>query len=135
MMSTGALPSFANENDSDDQNDMDLNVITADILRFGASQMNAKDRRKWQTQQMVDLGARGPKNSKMPISMLNGMRSKQKQRAQRKKDYDIASGMYRKPSEKKEAAAPSRGLGTRWKDNSTLEDKRFRNGTLYIKRT
>ena len=32
---TVVVPSIANENDSDDQNDMDLNVITADILRLG----------------------------------------------------------------------------------------------------
>ena len=63
------------------------------IGKLGAAGLNKRERRAYETAQLVKLGCRKPKNQKMPISMLANQRRNEKKRAKQKKELDLVTGM------------------------------------------
>jgi len=132
--------------DSDDDSDgveyadgMSMSLSVTDLLELGKTQFDGKTKRQWEKRRMLGLGAKASKPQKAPIAVLTGMRAKQAQRAEKQKQLDIATGMYRKPAEQR-ASNKMNGIGGgrtvinggRWVDKSTIEDHRFRNGVLKV---
>lgn len=64
-----------------------------EVGRFGATALDKKNKRAFETAELVKLGCRPPKNQKMPIGLLQARRKKEKERAAEQKELDIASGM------------------------------------------
>lgn len=64
-----------------------------EVGRFGSQGLDKRDKRAYQTAQLVKLGCKPPKNPKMPIGLLQRVRQRQSQRQQEKKEMDIATGM------------------------------------------
>lgn len=64
-----------------------------EVGRFGSQGLHKRDRKQYETAQLVSLGCRKPKNQKMPIGVLVKKREYQKTREERKKAMDLATGM------------------------------------------
>lgn len=60
---------------------------------YGSKGLTKKDRKKFEMEERIKLGCRRPKNEKVPIGILQGMRKKEKERAKKQKELDLASGM------------------------------------------
>ena len=136
--------------DEDDEDEieyadgMKMSLSVADLLELGKSQFDGKTKRQWEKKRMLGLGAKAGKPQKAPIAVLKGMRAKQAHRAERQKQLDIATGMYKKTASAggggKRGDTTSSAIGGgrtvinggRWVDKSTIEDHRFRNGVLKV---
>lgn len=51
-----------------------------EVEDLGASQFTGKDRKEWQRKKLAALGARAPKQMKIPLTILKGMRKAEKKR-------------------------------------------------------
>jgi hypothetical protein len=78
---------------SDGEEGVSLTLTETDILKLGSSQFDKKTKKDWNQRQLVNLGARAPEADKAPLAVLQGMRKKQGERAQKQKELDIATGM------------------------------------------
>lgn len=70
-----------------------VNSHRREVGRFGANALDKRNKRSFETAELVKLGCRPPKNEKMPIWLLQGRRKKEKERAAQQKELDLASGM------------------------------------------
>ncbi|PXF48716.1 hypothetical protein BWQ96_01568 [Gracilariopsis chorda] len=64
-----------------------------EVGRFGSQALHRRDRNKYELAQLIKLGCRKPKGQKMPIALLQKHRKRNKMKAQKKKEQDLASGM------------------------------------------
>lgn len=64
-----------------------------EIGRFGSKALDKKDRRAYETNDLIRLGCRPPKRQKMAIGILQQKRKKEKEDLKRKKQMDLESGM------------------------------------------
>lgn len=88
----GARKSNSNKNDDDDVADY-VDTHRREVGRFGSEGLEKRDKRSYQTAQLVKLGCKPPKNPKMPIGLLQRVRQRQRDRDQEKKEMDRATGM------------------------------------------
>lgn len=64
-----------------------------EVGRFGSRALGKRDRKRYDTAELVKLGCRRPKNQKMPIGVLEETRKYIKMKEAQKKEMDLASGM------------------------------------------
>lgn len=64
-----------------------------EVGALGSSALAKKERKLYQNAQLLRLGCRRPKNLRMPIGMLNGMRKKQREDAKKEKQRLVEEGM------------------------------------------
>lgn len=124
----------AGKDDTDDEaNDLDIKRATEELLRMGATQLEANARRRWEAGQLQRLGAKGPKNQKLPLSVHVGMKRKSKERYVKEQQRALEVGMPVKRNKGKDRPAGKRSVkGGHWVDKSSIEDTRFRNGVLRV---
>lgn len=70
-----------------------VNTFRREVGQFGSKALDKKRKRAYQTDELVKLGCRPPKNKKMPIGVLQEERRKEKERAAEEKELQLASGM------------------------------------------
>lgn len=72
-----------------------------EIGRFGSKALQKRDRRAYETQELIRLGCRPPKREKMPIALLQQKRRKEKEELARKKQEDLETGMLMRSRRRK----------------------------------
>ena len=81
---------------------------TRDIAKLAANGSDKRTKKKFELFELMQVGARGPKNLKTPLPILRGMRQKHVERQGRKREEEIAAGTYDKSRFKRaEQAAAS----------------------------
>eukprot|EP00163_Fabomonas_tropica_P022409 TRINITY_DN3908_c0_g1_i22.p1 TRINITY_DN3908_c0_g1~~TRINITY_DN3908_c0_g1_i22.p1 ORF type:complete len:185 (+),score=23.48 TRINITY_DN3908_c0_g1_i22:173-727(+) len=66
---------------------------TAEEVRdLGASTLTGKDKKLYETKRLIELGAKAPKNERMPLPMLQRMRAKHKKDREDQYQLDLAAG-------------------------------------------
>eukprot|EP00041_Stephanoeca_diplocostata_P033291 m.1096210 g.1096210 ORF g.1096210 m.1096210 type:complete len:231 (+) comp24307_c0_seq5:126-818(+) len=140
------LPSAAAVPASDaieDPSDLDMNKAAEEILRLGASQMQANTRRRWEQRRLLQLGAKASPREKMPLAVLQGRRKKVKERSVKKAEYERTTGITRglgtstftdsAVAKVAPLAAKKRNVkGGHWVDKSSVDDARFKKGVLRV---
>ena len=62
----------------------------------GATALTGKEKKEYEIKKIMRLGGKAPKNIKTPIKILQGMRKKESERAEKKKQEAIQTGMHMK---------------------------------------
>eukprot|EP00040_Diaphanoeca_grandis_P018467 m.97129 g.97129 ORF g.97129 m.97129 type:complete len:194 (-) comp26951_c0_seq1:197-778(-) len=129
----------ADDGDPDDPSLIDIRITTQEVLKMGAAQMGANERRRWESQKLKGLGAKAGKTQKVPIGVLQGIRGKEMFREKKKIELEKETGMYNKNSKKAtlsftkpKGVSMSGKVGGRWVDNSNIEDKRMSTGMMRV---
>lgn len=103
--------------------------IRREIQSFGASGLGKKSRAMFESQRLIELGAKKQKGVRIPASIGLGMAKKAAQREQRSLREAIDSGMV----SRKSLAAKKRRDKKANIDKGLYEDKgSFRNGVLHV---
>jgi hypothetical protein len=79
------------------------------VNEVGASSFVGREKKAWELQRLKALGAKAPKNEKVPIFILKGMRAKGKEREKKRKEYELQTGMAVKKPKKK---GPSKSINS-----------------------
>ncbi len=72
-----------------------------EVGALGSSGLNKRQKKAYQAAQLLRLGCRAPRNQKMPIAMLIGMRRKQKEREEKEKQKKLEEGVLISSKRKK----------------------------------
>lgn len=58
----------------------ELEKVMKEVSKLGGAELRGKARKQWELNQLVEMGAKVPKNPKVPFPILLGMRQKQMKR-------------------------------------------------------
>jgi len=84
--------------------------VAKQVEDLGASQLTGKRKRDWEAKKIKERGGLPPKQPKIPINILKGMRAKQKEREQKKLQKDIERGIHIPKKKRREEKEEESGI-------------------------
>ncbi|KAG0555061.1 hypothetical protein KC19_12G141300 [Ceratodon purpureus] len=125
-----AGPRREKPDEGDVEHTAEFKNILKEVEELGTSTLEWKDRKKLETAKLVALGSKAPKSFKMPVSMGVGMKRKREERAEQKRQDDIAQGIRSAKRSASEKKIPPRRTAEDRELNASVG--KFKGGVLYV---
>ena len=112
-----------------DQSEYDFKAIFDDVKNLGATGFSSKERKKLEEQRLQSLGARKPKNQKVPYPILQKIIKKKQEKEKKRYETEKAMGIVTKKKKESKSTKSRTSYGW-WTDKPISIDNASNNFKL-----